>query len=241
MAREMEELMRLRSGILAVLVAAAAWLGTGTTSAQDTALYEPASPGLFSNIEITVGLGIMDRGTTGIGDPLLGLGYDTATGATTDLSLRFYFDSSMSFMNHGILLRGTYMAGSSFGLGEGYGFATTIVDLAYVIRFHCPCISTEDRKWYASGFVGLTGMYADASTGAGPDGGPEWNTRTAASSKFDHGALGGVLGASFDLHVDVFVIGVTVDLREHYGVGSTPIARSFETGASLHFGADFEL
>ena len=130
----------------------------------------------------------------------------------------------------------------SVGFGApGYGFATTIVDVTYVFRVNCPCISGETRKWYASGFVGMTGMYADASTGDGPVGGPDWNERDAASSKFDHGALGGVLGGSMDLHVGMFIVGATLDIRQHYTLGSGPTSRSFETGASIHVGGDFSL
>jgi hypothetical protein len=232
---------------MALLALVGAWLGTAAgVQAQDydtteERYYTGDQEGLFSSLEITLGIGLMDRGTTGIGDPLLGYGYDHAGGASTDLAFRLFFANSNQYLNHGVLVRGTYMAGASFGLADGYGFATTIVDVAYVIRVNCPCISGDERKWYASGFVGMSGMYANASTGDASEMDANWNARSAAADKFDHAALGGVIGLSMDLHVGMFIVGATVDLREHFTLGDSPVSRSFETGASIHVGGDFGL
>ena len=75
---------------------------------------------------------------------------DHGGGPVADLALHVFFADSSSFMNHGVLLRAAYNAGSSFGLAGGYGFATTLLDAAYTIRFNCPCMSSNGREWYAS-------------------------------------------------------------------------------------------
>ena len=204
-------------------------------------LYQPSSPGIFSDLEIVLGFGVIDRGVTGVGEPLLGYGYDHSGGPRADMALRLFFAESNQFVRHGIALRGGCDAGQTFGLAGGYGFATTTIDLAYVLRFHCPCISGDDTKWFLSAVVGVSMLHAEASTGAGARGGPDWNDREAAASKFDHDSLGAVLGVTMDLHLDVVIVGASIDLREHFSMTDGPIGRSFETGASVHAGFDLDL
>lgn len=218
-------------------------VGASRAFAQETTelLYRPASPGVFSDLEIVLGFGVIDRGVTGVGEPLLGYGYDHSGGPRADMALRLFFAESNQYVRHGIAVRGGFDAGETFGLAGGYGFATTTIDLAYVLRFHCPCISGDQTKWFLSAVVGVSMLHAEASTGAGPRGGPDWNQRQAAAGKFDHDSVGGVLGVTMDLHLDVVMVGASIDLREHFSVTDGPVGRSFETGASVHAGFDLNL
>src|SRR5688500_16030126 len=126
--------MARRNGTMQRIAFLAVLLAAGAAQAQDYDV-EPDS-GVCSNLEVTVGIGAMARGTTGVGAPLLAYGYDHGGGMIAGLGLRLFFAGSTRFIRHGVLLRGAFNAGSSFGLVGGYGFATTTVDAAYVIRFN---------------------------------------------------------------------------------------------------------
>jgi len=194
---------------------------------------------VIDSLELAVDLGLLDRGTTGVGEPLLGLGYDHGGGLQAGVGIRTYFEINRYF-RHGVNLRFSHQAGSTLGLFGGYGFAWSQLDLTYVFRTSLPCMSDDDTQWYLSGLVGLTGVHADAGTGTAPRD-DRWNERLAASDALDHLALGGLIGAGIDLHFDEVFLGLLLDVREPFALGSGPVSRSFVTSATLRAGVELEL
>ena len=208
--------------------------------AQDvgtTELIEPESS--ETSLELAIDLGVLDRGTTGVGEPLLGLGYDHGGGLAAGVGARLYFELN-EYFRHGVSLRGSHQAGDFLGLAGEHGFAWSQLDLSYVFRTSLPCMSDDDTQWYLSGLIGLTGVYADAGTGDGPRD-ERWNERLAASESLDHLALGGMLGVGLDLHFDDLFLGALIDVREPFALGSGAVSRSFVTSAALRAGIELEL
>ena len=191
------------------------------------------------SLEVTVDMGVLDRGTTGIGEPLLGLGYDHGGGLQAGAGARLYFELN-EYFRHGPSLRLSHQAGSVLGLAGEHGFAWSQLDLAYVFRTSLPCMSGDEVQWYLSGLVGLTGVYADAGTGDGPSD-DRWNERLAASEELDHLALGGMLGVGLDMHFDEVFLGALIDVREPFALGSGVVSRSFVTSATLRAGVELGL
>ncbi len=225
----------MRTLSFAGLVASLAF--SQTALAQETLdLLEPDSTG---SLELAVDLGVLDRGTTGVGDPLLGLGYDHGGGLQAGIGARAYLEIN-EYFRHGLSLRVSHQAGSALGLVGEHGFAWSQLDVAYVFRTSLPCMSDGDTQWYLSGLVGVTGVHADAGTGDAPRD-ERWNERVAAADDLDHLALGGMLGAGLDLHFDEWFVGALLDVREPFALGSGPVSRSFVTSGTLRAGVELEL
>lgn len=198
--------------------------------------WEP-QPESETSLELALDIGMLDRGTTGVGDPLLDLGYDHGGGPQAGFGLRAYFEIN-EYFRHGPNLRISHQG--AFGLTDTYGFAWTQLDLTYVFRTSLPCMSDDEMQWYLSGLIGLTGVHAEAGTGDAPRD-DRWNERLAASESLDHLALGGVIGAGIDLHLDEWFIGLMLDVREPFALGETPVSRSFVTSATMRAGVELAL
>jgi hypothetical protein len=236
----MEVAMRIasRAGILGLFLSAtfAAWAVEPAAACADG--YDDESP-LFSNIEVALEFGAMDRGTSGVGDPLLGYGYDHSGGALGGLDVRVFFHDSSDYFRHGVTLRGAYAAEDFFGLG-GVAFHFGQLDAGYVFRSILPCMSEGDRRVYVSGAIGVTTLLADASTGrGGPD--ARWNERVVAADALDHVGIGGFLTVDGAIHMRAAFIGVRLDLREHFTVSGGPASRDFSVAALLRGGVNIDL
>jgi len=182
-------------------------------------------------VDVTLEGGLLDRGTTGVGAPLLGYGYDHGGGLLLGAGLRAYFDIDGRYFHHGVALR--------FGHQPNDGIAWSQLDLAYVFRTELPCMSDDERTFRLSGLVGVTGAYAEAGTGRGGMD-EQWNLRLAAAEELDHHSLGGLLGVGLDLHGGPFVVGVLVDIRETFALGDGPASRSFVATGALRAGVEIE-
>jgi len=224
------------------LLAAMIALTSTALPARPAAALEPhlePSP-TFSDVELDLELGWMDRGTTGVGEPLLGYGYDHAVAPLVGASARLFFHDSIRYFRHGIALRGAYAAGGHLGLGDGVEFHLGQVDLGYVFRTQLPCMSTDERVFHLSGSLGLTGVRADAGTGRGSRD-DRWNQRLAAAEDLDHVGLGGFLAVDLALHVGPLITGIRIDVREHFAVTDGPVSRDFAVATGLRMGVDLEL
>lgn len=187
-------------------------------------------------LELAIDLGLLDRGTTGIGDPLLDQGYDHGGGPVAGIGARLLFPfADGDYFHHGATLRLSHHGGGSFGLSERVGFVWTSLDATYAFRTNFPCMSDDDRKVYLTGLVGVTGTRADAGTGEGPRD-EHWNQRVAASTELDHLALGPMLGLDLSVHFGALLAGVMLDLRQIFALGEGPISRSTVATGTLRFG-----
>lgn len=187
---------------------------------------------LVSAVELTLETGLLDRGTTGVGEPLLGYGYDHGGGMLVGAGLRLYFDIDGRYFHHGVAVR--------VGHQPNDGFAWSHVDLTYVFRTELPCMSSDEHRLRLSGVIGVTGARADAGMGNGaPD--DRWNLREVASEQLDHHALGAVLGVALDVHSGPFLLGLMLDVRELFALGDTPVARSFAATGALRAGFELDL
>ena len=225
--------------LLLLLLSAGALTTPLPAGAQDYLTVEPREePSAIRDVEISAELGVMDRGTTGIGAPLLGYGYDHGGGAFGALGTRVLFPFGYGdYFAHGFDLRASYSAGEFFGV-DGVDFHNGQLDLGYVFRTEFPCMRGETRIIYLSGALGVTGLYADAGTGRGePD--DTWNERVAASEALDHYGLGGYLTVDLAAHYGATFIGLRLDAREHFALGHSAIARDVTVAASLRFGVKF--
>jgi len=225
------------------LAAVAAAIAVGVAPATARADYgdggdEGDGHGLLSNLELSLGIGIIDRGTTGTGgSTLLGLEYDHAGGPYASFDARLFFDEDEEYFHHGFALRLLGTSGSAL-FGSAYGMRIAVLDAAYALRVSCPCMTSGDRRWFVTGMLGVTGAYTDAGTGSGD--GDLTNERRAAATELDHVALGGVLAFDFAVHFAALVVGLGVDLR-YLGAIDSPVARTFAASAGLRFGADLDL
>ncbi len=191
-------------------------------------------------LELALDLGLMERGTTGIGPPLLDAGYDQAGGPVAGAGARMLFALGYGgYFHHGVAVRMSHHAGGSFGLTDAYGFAWTAIDLAYAFRTNLPCMSTPDRKLMLTGMLGVSGVNADAGMGntADPQREPE---RRAASRELDHTALGPMLGVGLDMHMGLLFVGLALDLRQAFAIGDVPVTRSYVSSAALRIGVALE-
>lgn len=190
-------------------------------------------------LEATLGLGIADRSTTGIGDPLLGMGYDQSFGPLLSLDVRLFLPDEQSYVRHGPLLRGAHHAGPSMGTFTGHAFRATSFDLGYAGRTEFRCMRSDDVRVFLGGFVAITGLHADADRGDVYR--PNTDTQTAEAARtLDHAALGGALGLSLDLHLASFVIGLGVDLHQWLGI-DTLVARDLMLAAQIRIGGELEI
>jgi len=191
-------------------------------------------------LEVAVDLGVQDRGTTGIGEPLLGEGYDTAGGLVAGAGARMLLPVGYGgFFHHGVSTRISHSAGWGLGLSDRYGFAWSAVDLAYAFRTNLPCMSTPERQLFLTGVLGVSGVVANAGTGLQKDPQTE-RERRIASERLDHLALGPVLGVGLDMHMGAAFVGLAFDLRQAYALGHGPISRSYVSSAALRFGFQLE-
>lgn len=194
----------------------------------------------FSDVELSVGLGMMDRGTTGIGAPLLGAGYDHAGGAVLEFDVRLFKQAWHRIVHHGIALRAFHQNGRTLGVTQDGTFQISGLDLAYVLRALLPCMSDDQVRFHLTPLVGLSVLQARAGN-LHVRGDQTGELDDAARAAFDHVALGGVLGVQFDVHYDALLLALTADIREHFAVGDTPVARDFMTSLTLRVGVDINL
>ena len=190
------------------------------------------------SVEITMGLGAFDHGTTGVGGPLLGHGYDHGTAAMGEISAKLLF-RCCSYFSQGFVLRYGNSAGSSFGMFSGYAYSISMVELGYTARQELPCMRNGKKRFYISGSFGLSGAHTDASTGARVDK-SDWDARLEASRALDHLALGWALDLSFDIHFGIVMISAGVGAKQHFGIHDI-IARRFALTAMLRVGLAFDL
>lgn len=212
---------------------AAAFALVALEAAPARAGYHPASPdeGGLTAFELTLGIGVMGRNSTG---PLLqDHGYAREPGPGADVAFRFLFGSNRYF-RHGFTARGVFFAGRGFGR-DGHAFRLGLADLTYTVRTLMPCISSRDGvRFYGSGSLGVTGGYADAGTGRGPMN-DDIVARETAARELDHGLLGFVLGGTAEMHYGKLLVGISVDLRRLWGLDS-PVRDSWVRSGTLRVG-----
>lgn len=199
--------------------------------------YVPAeeSPAL-TTVELTADIGVIGRSTTGIGEPLTDYGYDREPGLGTGLELRFLFGDNR-YVRTGFALHGVYQSGPYFGAG-GRAFRMGLAEATFAARALLPCMSDQDRQFYASAWLGVSAGRMAAGTGRG-EMGPNANERRIAADELDHSVAGFVLGASIDAHFGAFTFGLRADLRHLYGV-DTVAERTFAPSAMLRFGVKLD-
>ncbi|MAC25966.1 MAG: hypothetical protein CMN31_07355 [Sandaracinus sp.] len=220
---------------LAAVVLGSGALGGSVARADTLALgIEPDEPSTLTGLELSLGLGVLGQSTSGT--PLDDHGYDRAPGPVTDLQARLIFGRDR-YVRHGLLLRGAYTAGRGFGR-QGYGFRFGIADLGYSMRALLPCMSSAARQVFLTGTLGLSGGWADAGTGRGPMGIDE-NERRLAADELDHAALGWLFGVEGSVHFGRFLVGASLDLRQHFGI-DTEADRTFLAQAMLRVGGAFD-
>jgi len=191
-------------------------------------------------LEVSVDLGVQDRGTTGIGEPLLDEGYDTAGGLVAGAGARMLFGiSGGEYFHHGVATRVSHNAGWGLGLSDRYGYAWSAADLAYAFRTNLPCMSTPERQLFLTGVLGVSGVVANAGTGLEKD--PQTSReRRVASERLDHVALGPVLGVALDMHMGSSFLGLELYLRQAYALDDGPVSRSYVSSASIRVGVQLE-
>ena len=190
-------------------------------------------------LELTVGAGIVDRSSTGIGDPLLGMGYDQSFGPLGSATMRLFVeDDDQAYVRHGMHARVAYTAGPSLGV-QGAAFRNTAIDLGYAGRVRFPCMSRGDLSVHLGGYLAITGLVADADRG-------DWdrpdmaNETIEAARRYDHAGLGGALGLNLDAHYGAFIIGFGVDLHQYFGI-DTVVARDLMIGAEVRLGGEIPI
>lgn len=187
-------------------------------------------------IEIAVDIGLLDRGTTGVGAPLLDMGYDVEGGPVAGVGVRMLFGiDGGRYFHHGAAVRTWRHGGGDFGLSEGHGLSSSSLDLAYAFRTALPCMSAPGRELKLTGMLGVTGIDEDAGRGSGHSGQLEAQ-RAAAAEQFDHFALGPMLGVGIDFHSGPLFAGLAFDLREVFAFDDGPISRSYFASAALRMG-----
>lgn len=194
----------------------------------------------LSDIEFSLGVGLMDRGTTGIGAPLLGHGYDHGAGMVLEADVRVLKRAWHHAIRHGLALRAFHQNGRALSLTDSGTFQLSGLDLAYVFRALLPCMSTEGTRFHLSPLAGLSVLRASAGN-LRLRGDQTGELADAARAAFDHTALGFVIGVQFDVHKGPFLIALTADLREHFAIGKTPVSRDFMTSLALRVGFDINL
>lgn len=195
--------------------------------------YEPPRGGLTA-FELTAGLGVLGRASAGT--PLVGHGYEASPGPMVDMTTRLLFGSNR-YLRFGVHARALHQRGRGFGR-QGYGFASTIGDLALTARTMFPCMSSAKRQvWFAVN-LGLSGGYHDAGVGRGPMT-DNANARRAAAETLDHGALGYVVGVDLALQFGALIVGLSADVRQHFALGAAEVRSHFLPSAALRVGYAF--
>jgi len=184
--------------------------------------------------ELTLGLGVVGRTTSAT--PIDGHGYASSPGPAFDVASRFLFGKNR-YLRFGFSARGLHQRGRGFGR-EGFGFASTVLDLALTARTMFPCMSNEHRKvWFALS-LGPSGGWHDAGTGRGTMGDDQGPRREAART-LDHAALGWVVGVDLGLQFGAFLVDLAVDVRQHFAIGSD-VGAHFLPSAVLRAGWAFD-
>lgn len=232
------------SGLLAL---AAALLSPTIASAQDEVQLDvirddwELNPRTPVPVEVTLGIGVSDRSTTGTDSALAGLGYDQQGGLHAGAETRLLLDRLNRYFHLGLLLGVSQQAGALLGATDEVGFRSTIIDAGLIARALLPCISRGSTKWYASGTVGISGLYADAGLGrGGMANGDRVGERRAASRSHDHGGLGWRFGLDAAAHFDHFILGFGAGLRQMFGL-DTVHARTWVADAGFRLGARLDL
>ncbi|MCB9617509.1 MAG: hypothetical protein H6721_30330 [Sandaracinus sp.] len=195
--------------------------------------YRP--PSGLTAAELTVGLGTVGRATSGT--PLDGHGYDGSQGPAVDVATRFLFGKNR-FLRFGFSARGLHQRGRGFGR-EGFGFASTVVDLTITARTMFPCMSNDARKvWFALS-LGPSGGWHDAGRGRGDMATDDQGARLEAARTLDHVGLGWVVGVDLGLQFGAFLVDLAVDVRQHFGV-DTVVGSHFLPSAVLRAGWAFD-
>jgi len=196
----------------------------------------PASP--KANLELIGEFGFVDRSTTGIGGSLLGRGYDASAGSIAGAQLRVFFPIMGRTFGHGFDMRYSRSAGPTLG-ADGYALGLHMLDLGYTMRFEGRCMRSDTARWFFSGTLGLSGY--DAQTGPG-DGADQWPAQfKGQTGAFDHQALGWLLSVNMDAHLEEFIVGVGLNLRQHFGISDSPVQRNFMLSLVLRLGFDIDL
>jgi hypothetical protein len=190
-------------------------------------------------LEATIGAGIGDRSSTGVGEPLLGLGYDQSTGPLASLDVRLLIERPTHWLAYGVLARAAHHAGPTMELASGAAFRTTVIDLGITGRVEFPCMRSGDLSVHLGGFLAISGLVSDAGRGDVARPSTDNETREAAS-RLDHGGLGGAFGLSLDLHYGAFVAGLGFDLHQSFGIDSI-VARDLLLAGQLRLGAEISL
>ena len=193
------------------------------------------------DLELTVPVALMDRSAAMPGT-IGGYGYESETGLASGLETRLFFgDRGDDVFHLGVMLGAQHHAGPLFGLVDGHAFRTTVIDAGLTARVLFPCMSRGDVKWRLGGVLALVGAHSDAGTGVGgEDEGPDANARTAASATLDHGGLGWRLAFDLSWHIESFVAGVGLGVRQYFGI-DTPVSRVWMMDLGLRIGARFDL
>ncbi|MCU0674617.1 MAG: hypothetical protein MUE69_17725 [Myxococcota bacterium] len=188
----------------------------------------------LSAAELMVGLGVVGRTTSAT--PIDDHGYASSPGPAFDVASRFLFGKNR-YLRFGFSARGLHQRGRGFGR-EGFGFASTVLDLALTARTMFPCMSNEHRKvWFALS-LGPSGGWHDAGTGRGTMGDDQGPRREAART-LDHAALGWVVGVDLGLQFGAFLVDLAVDVRQHFAIGSD-VGAHFLPSAVLRAGWAFD-
>lgn len=184
--------------------------------------------------ELTLGLGVVGRTTSAT--PIDGHGYASSPGPAFDVASRFLFGKNR-YLRFGFSARGLHQRGRGFGR-EGFGFASTVVDLALTARTMFPCMSNEHRKVWFSLSLGPSGGWHDAGTGRGTMG-DDQGPRREATRTLDHAAIGWVVGVDLGLQFGAFLVDLAVDVRQHFAIDS-PVGAHFLPSAILRAGWAFD-
>jgi len=217
------------SSAVRTLFFAALWVIASLAAAPVRA--DDSAP-LLSSVEIAPEIGIFDRGTTGVGAPVLGYGYDHGGGAMFGAGARLFFHSSDNYFRQGIELRAAHETGD--------GLALTVFDLAYALRVKFPCMSDGERNVFGTGLLGVTTALGEAGLGDGSRD-ARWNDRVVASETLDHVGLGWLLAVGVDVHLGALFAGPRLDVREHFAITDGPVSRDFEIAATVRIGGEIEL
>lgn len=195
-----------------------------------------------TDLELTVPLGYADRASTGTNSDLAGYRYDNSAGLLTGFEARLMFGGRHAEMFHmGLIASAQHQAGPLLGAVDGAAFRSTYMDFGINARVLFPCMSSERVQWRLSALLALTGMHADAQEGVfGVDNGPDTEARERAADELDHAALGWRLAADLSIHLDNFVVGLAVGVRQYTGI-DTPVERTWVMDAGLRLGGRLDL
>ncbi|MFK7991908.1 MAG: hypothetical protein AB8I08_38175 [Sandaracinaceae bacterium] len=204
-----------------------------------------ASPALaddgWTDLELTLPATLSERTATGSGEALGGYGYDAQSGLSAGADARLYYGFNRYFAV-GPMVAGAHQAGAMMGAVDGHAFRLTTMDAGLAARTLFPCMSGGDIRVHMSGILAVSGVHADAGLGnGGQDNGPDLAVRRDASESLDHAGLGWRFGLDLAVHVQNFVIGGGLGVRQYFGIDS-PVARGWTMDVGMRVGGriDFE-